>query len=72
MKSQLYMMSYRALSIAMVILLAITDISWAADEKVDADVPFFFEMERARTRQATGSWPAAHVDTLNSLSGPWT
>ena len=39
-------MSYRALSIAMVILLAITDISWAADEKVDADVPFFFEMER--------------------------
>ena len=40
------MMSYRALSIAMVIMLAITDISWAADEKVDADVPFFFEMER--------------------------
>ncbi|MBE89780.1 MAG: hypothetical protein CMM76_10120 [Rhodospirillaceae bacterium] len=39
-------MSYRALSIAVVILLAITDIGWAAEEKVDTDVPFFFEMER--------------------------
>ena len=47
-------MSYRALSIAMVILFAIADISWAADEKVDADVPFFFEMERLTIPELSG------------------
>ena len=46
MKSLLHLTSYRALAITAVILFAITDIGWAAEEKVDADVPFFFEMER--------------------------
>ena len=46
MKSLLHITSCRALAVIVVILFAITDIGWAAEEKVDADVPFFFEMER--------------------------
>jgi hypothetical protein len=46
MKSMLHIKSCRALAIAVVVLVAMMDISWAAEEKVEADVPFFFEMER--------------------------